>query len=399
MSDKRQIDSIERAAWWLLCLFVFSIPWEKSLWLAGIGTASRLLGGVALAAGVLAAIRRKSVRPPNLALVLAAAFVLWVAATYRWSLAPGATEARAWTFLQLLAMAWLIWDLCLTAGRPVQLMEAYVWGAVLASGATLIRYAQNHQTYYRRYAAAGFDPNDLALTVALSIPLSLYLALRLTGAKRWIYRAAVLSAIAAILLAASRTALIAAFLAFSFAIFTWRRSDRSQRIASAVLLGLLALGTFGLAPSASRERLASLPTELAQGTLHNRTRIWKTGLKVLKRHPVVGVGAGAYPEAVRPWLGRPALAGHEYVAHNTFLSVLVECGLIGFGLFGAMLGVLALFVWMMPPAERALWSVMLAVWATGVSALTWEHRKAGWLIFALIMTQWAPAFREPEERA
>jgi O-antigen ligase len=399
MSAKRQIDVIERAAWWLLCLFVFSIPWEKSLWLAGIGTVSRLLGGVALTAGIVAAIRRKWVRPPNLALVLAAAFVLWVGATYFWSLAPVATAARAWTFLQLLAMVWLIWDLCLEPGRPVQLMEAYVGGAVLVSAATLIRYAQNHQTYYRRYAAAGFDPNDLALTVALSIPLSLYLALVVPGAKPWIYRAAVLAAIAAILLAASRTALIAAFVAFSFSIFTWRRSDGAQKIASAALLGLLALGTFGLAPSASRERLASLPSELTQGTLHNRTRIWKTGLKVLKRHPVVGVGAGAYPEAVRPWLGRPALAGHEYVAHNTFLSVLVECGLIGFGLFAAMLGVLALFVWMMRPAERGLWPVMLAVWAIGVSTLTWEHRKPGWLIFALIMTQWAPAFRQPEERA
>lgn len=399
MSDERQVELIERAAGWLLCLFVFSIPWEKSLWLPGVGTASRLLGGVALAAGALAAIRRKSVRPPNLALVLAALFVLWVAATYRWSLAPDVTAARAWTFVQLLAMVWLIWDLCRSPGRPVQLMEAYVWGTVLTSAATLVRYAQNHQTYYRRYAAAGFDPNDLALTVALSIPLSLYLALRLPGIRRWLYRAAVLPAIAAILLAASRTALIAAFVAFLFVIFTWRESDRAQRISSAVLFGLLALGTFGLAPSASRERLASLPTELTQGTLHNRTRIWKTGLKVLRRRPVIGVGSGAFPEAVRPWLGRPAIPGHEYVAHNTFLSVLVECGLIGFSLFAALLGVLAVFVWMMPLAERVLWSVMLAVWATGVSTLTWEHRKAGWLIFALIMTQWALAFRPSGERA
>lgn len=399
MNDEPRVDLIERGAWLLLCLFVFSLPWEKSLWVPGVGTASRLLGGLALAAGALAAIRRRSVRPPNLALALAGVFVVWVAATWFWTLAPAATAARAWTFAQLFAMVWLIWDQCRSANRPVQLMEAYVWGAGVAAAATLVRYAQNHQTYYRRYAAAGFDPNDLALTLALSIPFALYLALGGRGAKRWIYRAAVLPVIAAILLTASRAALVAASLAFLFVIFTWRESDRAQRISGVLLLGLLLLGAFRLAPAASRERLASLPTELGQGTLHNRTRIWKAGMRALKSHPVRGVGAGAYPEAVLPWLGRPALAGYEYVAHNTFLSVLVECGLTGFGLLTALLGLLGLFVWMMPHAERVLWSVMLVVWAAGVSTLTWEHRKPGWLIFALIMTQWALAFQKPEERA
>ncbi len=399
MNSRRQFDPFENAAWMSLCLFVFSIPWEKTVWVPGVGTVSRLLGMVALTAGLLAAVRRGWIRRLNLALVLAAAFVLWTSATYFWSIAPDATAARGWTFIQLLAMAWLIWDQARVPERPPQLMQAYVAGAVLASSATLLRYAQNQQTYYRRYAAAGFDPNDLALTVALSIPLAFYLALRGPAAWRWAYRAAVLPAIAAILLAASRTALIGALLAFCFVVLTWRESDRSQRASGILLLALLLLGTFRLAPSASRERLSSLPAELTQGTLHNRTRIWKTGLKALKRHPLAGVGAGAYPEAVRPVLGRPSLQGHEYVAHNTFLSVLVESGFIGFSLFAALLGVLAVFVWIMPPTERVLWSVMLAVWTAGVSTLTWEHRKPGWLIFALIMTQWAHAIPHDGKRA
>jgi O-antigen ligase len=399
LTPRRQVDPLDTAAWLLLCLFVFSIPWEKSVWVPGVGTVSRFLGMVALTGGLLAALRRRWIRPLNLALVLAGTFALWVWITRFWSLAPDATAARGWTFVQLLAMSWLIWDQARVPERPIQLMRAYVAGALLASLATLLRYAQNQQTYYRRYAAAGFDPNDLALTVALSIPMALYLASRGREAWRWACRAAVLPAIAAILLAASRTALIAAFLAFCFVVFTWRTSDRSQRVSGALLLALLLLGTLRLAPSASRERLSSLPAELTQGTLHNRTRIWKTGLKVLRRHPIAGVGAGAYPEAVRPVLGRPALQGHEYVAHNTFLSVLVECGLIGFSLFAALLAALAVFVWVMPSAERVLWAVMLAVWAAGVSTLTWEHRKPGWLIFALIMTQWAHAFRQEGKRA
>jgi O-antigen ligase len=127
---------------------------------------------------------------------------------------------------------------------------------------------------------------------------------------------------------------------------------------------------------------------MTRGTLHKRTLIWKAGLKVLRSHLVLGVGAGEYPEAVRPWIGTPGVPGHRYVAHNTFLSVLVECGVVGLGLYALMLGTIALYVWTLPHTERALWAIMLLVWVVGVSTLTWEHYKPSWLIVALIMTEW-----------
>ena len=166
-----------------------------------------------------------------------------------------------------------------------------------------------------------------------------------------------------------------------------------------VLFALLVSGMLYLAPSSSRRRLTSVPTQAAGGILHNRTQIWRAGLKVLRAHPLVGAGAGAFPEAVRPRLGVPAIPGHRYVAHNAYLSVLVECGVVGFGLFALWLGVLAVYTWIMPPPERALWGVVLACWAIGVTTLSWEHRKVGWLLAGLIMTEWAHSFRRHEEQA
>jgi hypothetical protein len=64
-----------------------------------------------------------------------------------------------------------------------------------------------------------------------------------------------------------------------------------------------------------------------------------------------------------------------------------------------MLGVLAVYTWMMPPPARALWAVMLTVWVAGVSTLTWEHRKPGWVFFALIMTEWARSFWPADEQS
>ena len=393
MSGSRRADVLSRTAWAALCVFVFSIPWEKSIQLPGTTTLSHLIGILAFTAAAAVAVRRRTVRPPNLALALAAIFVAWAALTWFWSLDRDSTSLRAATLAELLAMTYLIWDSCRERVRQRQLLQAYVWGAVAASASAYVRYFHNQQTYWRRYAAAGFDPNDFGLILALSIPVALYLAMR-PGRARWAYRAAVVVVIGAILLTASRMAMVATFTAFVFPFWTWRQADWNQRISSAVLLAIMMLGVFRFAPSPSRERLATITTEVTQGTLHNRTTIWKTGLKVLVQHPVAGIGAGAYPAAVRPWLGTPGVPGHFYVAHNTFLSVLVECGAVGFIFYALMLGVVAFYVWTLQPAERALWTVVLVVWAVGVSTLTWEQYKPSWLILALVMTEWSLPWRQ-----
>jgi hypothetical protein len=388
---------MQRIAWALLCAFVFTIPWEKSVYVPGVGTFARLLGILAFVAGFAANWRRW--RAPNLALAPAAVFVLWSGLTWFWSLDPHATLMRTKTLVELLAMFWLIWATCRRPEQQRQLMTAYVAGAFAGSCIAFARYAQHMQTYYRRYAAAGFDPNDFGMVLALSIPMSLYLALRARGWASWCYRGAALAAIVAILLTGSRTALIATYISFIFAAWTWRAANWPQRLSTVALAAVLLSAVIHFAPAPQRHRLATISSEITRGTLHDRTRIWKSGLKAFKSHLVLGVGAGAYPEAVRPWMGRPAMAGFQYVAHNTFLSVLVETGPVGFAIAGLLAATLAVFVWMMPAAERALWTVMALVWAAGVSTLTWEHYKPTWLIMALIATEWARAYRRAAKPA
>lgn len=386
-------DWLSKSAWAALCVFVFSIPWEKSIQLPGATTLSHMLGVFAFGAAAVVAWQRRSVRRPNLALVLAGLFVVWAALTWFWSIDRSATLARAATLAELLAMTLLIWDSCRDHDRQRHLMQAYVLGAVASSASAYFRYLNDLQTYWRRYAAAGFDPNDFGLILAISIPMALYLAIR-GGLAGWINRLAVVLVIGAILLTASRMAMVTTFAAFAFPFLAWRQSNWTQRAASALLLAVMVLGVFRFAPAPARQRLSTITTELTKGTLHNRTTIWKTGLKLFPRHPLAGIGAGAYPEAVKPVLGVPGVPGHFYVAHNTFLSVLVECGLVGFAFYGLMLAVTAFYVWTMQPAERALWAVILAVWAIGVSTLTWEQYKPSWLILALIMTQWGLPWRQ-----
>lgn len=387
------------AAWALLFLFVFSIPWEKSVGVGGVGAAARLIGIPAFAAGVASAAARRSLRRPNFVLLAAALFVGWAALTYFWSVDRLATAARVGTLAQLLAMVWLIWEQCRSPKRQLQLLGAYVCGAAAASLNAFWRYGHGVQTYYRRYAAAGFDPNDFGLVLALSVPMGLYLFSQARGLRRWLWLAAVAVNLAAMVLTASRAGLIATGAGLMFVVWTWRRADTPQRIGGAILVAALALSLIRFAPEPQRERLATVTREATTGTFHGRTRIWRSGLKTLKQHPILGAGAGAYPEAVSPWLGRSTVPGFRYVAHNTFLSVLVECGAAGFVLYAVLLGGIALFIWTMPAVERALWGCVMAAWAAGAFTLTWEHYKPTWLILALIMTEWAQAYHRTSERA
>jgi O-antigen ligase len=284
---------LERVAWVLLCALVFSLPLEKGVFIPGFGTISRAVGLAAFLAGAAAVAPRRRMRPPNAALLFAAAFVLWSGITWRWSMAPPATAARFVTLAQLFAMVWLIFELCRTGAAQIQLLQAYVAGAAASSVWTIVRAAANEQTNWRRFATAGFDPNDLGITLALALTMTLYLGTQTRGWSAALVWVAGAMADVGILLTASRTALLAALVGVVFILLTWRRSRVSQRLCQIGLLLLLVLGAARLAPSSSRERLATLPKEVASGTFHNRTRIWKAGLRLFRHSPIKGVGAAA----------------------------------------------------------------------------------------------------------
>jgi hypothetical protein len=69
--------------------------------------------------------------------------------------------------------------------------------------------------------------------------------------------------------------------------------------------------------------------------------------------------------------------------------VLAELGIVGLGIFCALLAFLVLSALELPWAARRLWLVCLGVWLVGVSSLTWEMRKPTWWLFGAIAAQHA----------
>ena len=152
----------------------------------------------------------------------------------------------------------------------------------------------------------------MALTLALVIPLAMYLALR--RSVPWLaglYRIAAALAIAALLLTASRTAFGGLRRGLRLRRLDLARIGRAQKSGKRWLCLAYWLPLRGayLAPPTARARLATLPAEATTGTFHQRTQIWNAGLKIIKDHPLLGVGVGGISRGARPWLASVGLAG------------------------------------------------------------------------------------------
>jgi O-antigen ligase len=392
--------SLQKAAYVCLWLFAFAMPWENAFRIPGFGTIGRAAGLAAFGVGFLAILDSGRLRTPTIQHILMALFVAWAGLTYFWSFEPSRTRIVAVTFLQLLGMVWLIWEFAQTWKRQILLLRAFVLGTMVSSIAILLSFLSGPATgadgsYYRRYTGLGFNPGDLALIMALSLPISLYLAARDKGwrFRLWVYGIQIVLAITAILLAASRGALIASSGALLMIPVAFSQFTRGQKAAGVALVALLGVGAVFTVPETSWSRLGTIGAEVSSGTLNERTMIWQAGWVVFGQSPFRGVGAGAFAPSVEHAMGMPfhgsgeedgAPVNVELVAHNTFISVLVEQGVIGLALFLGMFLTLVLCACHFPVVDRAFWLSLLLTWSIGVSSLTWEDRKPSWFIFGIL---------------
>jgi O-antigen ligase len=393
--------TLNSVAFGLFSLFVFAIPWENGLLLPGVGTISRLLGLVALPVAILAILDRSRLRSPSLPLALIGLFVAWGSLSYFWTANPEATSIRITSWLQNLGMAWLIWEFADSRARQLVLMRSYVFGTLVSALDTLSSYLRGQEAYYQRYAGSGFDPNDLGLILALSLPISFYLAaIQRNERVVWVYRLQQILAILAIGLTSSRAALIAAVVALLYVpiALLWAKTFR-EKCLFFVLLAIVSSCLVAFLPDNSWKRWGGIGAELQNGTWGKRKLIWSAGVDLFREHPLIGVGAGSFGTATQRTLPASIAKDNPFLpaAHNTFLSILAEEGLLGFALFLLLLFSLVLPVLHLPDMERSLWLVLLATWTTGVFTLTWEDRKPTWFLFGLIAT-WTALRSLPQKK-
>jgi O-antigen ligase len=170
------------------------------------------------------------------------------------------------------------------------------------------------------------DPNYYTLSALLILPILFQLyRQRRSPTEGYFCLACLLLTFVAMAAAASR----GGFLGFTaMALFmAVRFGGRRGRVLVALAL---VLGVALVSPVSPIGRFIN-PDRSDDKGVHSRLALWRAGLEAAQRSPILGIGQGRFVEAAQTY--GTVEAHFQRVAHNTYIHLLAEQGLLGLGLF------------------------------------------------------------------
>jgi O-antigen ligase len=272
-------------------------------------------------------------------------FLGWVALSALWAESTPVVLGSFGRYLLNLVLFMIVFTAVRTKRQALYVIGGFVGGAGAASIYGLLFAGSAKIVYGDRITGAGLDPNELASVLVAGIALSVGLAACLKkkpGLRLAAFFAAGFCFLAA-LLTGSRGGIVAlACMLVAAILFSGRY--RGRVTAASVVLALL--GVFyitALAPADIRDRIQSSSQGETQ-VMEGRTTLWQMGERMVRAHPVNGVGAGNFKISSRHYLLQPGavyrsdiVIATPQVTHNTYLQVAAELGIVGLALFGSII--------------------------------------------------------------
>jgi O-antigen ligase len=335
---------------------------------------------------------------------LLAAFLGWVAISSAWA-EDGASALTQGSRIFLLALLYVIvYTAVRTRRQAVWVIAGFVAGAAMTAVYGLILGPSPDSLETDRLLATVRDPNFLAAALVAGVALSLagFIAARGWPLLRLAAAGTAGLCLLAFFLTGSRGGLVALAVALvAMVIVAGRPQARAKAAIAALALALCTFAYYAVyAPQQIRERIEN-STQGQVEREEGRVTIWTVGWRMVEDQPVRGVGIGNFEEQSPRYVLEPGALPRSdrvidgpAVAHNTYLGVLAELGVIGAALFLAVIGFsvgtagaaarrfAASGDWRMESLARGLVVALAGVLAADffISA---EVSKVTWLLLAL----------------
>lgn len=323
--------------------------------------------------GQLASVLRRNAK---LWLALAG-LLLWCSLSLLWASDRGMVLADLWHWYAVALLMLIVATSMVDRRAIVLIAAAFVAGAVLSVGqgvvgselstsATAIDTASEP-----RLSGGKGDPNFLAAGIvpAMALALALFAYVQRL-VPRWLLIGAM--AVLALGLAASqsRGGAVAALLAVVAGLVVFRDRRTSVLALTAGIIGVAA-AWFAFSPGAW-ERV----TDFDSGG-SGRNELWTVAWRMVESNPVHGVGLNNYPAVSGEYVSEPGslerldlIVDRAQVAHNAYLQLLAETGIIGLGLFLAVIAASIGAAWRAAQRFQAGGETSLHALAQGVVVAT-----------------------------
>lgn len=224
-----------------------------------------------------------------------------------------------------------------------------LFGALIAVTGTLQRFTAPRWIYWLRDAGGEvFGPfvnrNHFAgyLELLVTFPLALIISRWVKGERRWLYGAASVAMGVAIIFTLSRGGMITLLAEIVFvAALGWQRARQLEThgrqrpvtlLAAVFIIVTIAAGIFwiGAEPVIFRITTGNMTSgvKAEQTYFGGRSEIWRNTWRMIQAHPL-GIGLGAYETAYPIYRRDNVLNGIVAEAHNDYLQVLSDAGIIG----------------------------------------------------------------------
>lgn len=308
------------------------------------------------------------------------ALATWAVLSNAWTPAPAATFSMSYYYVLCAIVYVLVRRACNGRTSHLYLGAAYVAGCGVSAALVALAWGSGANFRGDRFTIGGLNPNYVAYSLAMGIAMcGAVWSAGVRSLRHQAFMAVVVGlSVMGILLSGCRSALLAIALVALVLGAGYVRQGAAVKVVAVGVVLIVAYALFQELPEGLKVRLLSLTDPAydpaGKADLSGRLYLWPIALDLIEKHPMRGVGAGAFA----------SLNDLGIAAHNVALAVAVELGVVGLGLYGTV-------VWRSfsaplrathhPEFRSGIFQILVA-WLAIASAGAWEVTLVAWFGFA-----------------
>lgn len=362
-------------------IIVFTIPFQL---LGDTLVVNRMFGSLTAIAGLIGApvaalglVYKKTLKKSYF-LGVVVAFVCWVCASALWDSSPDIKIVIR--YVQLLIFTCLVFEYSRNGQARYNMLAGFSLGCLFVGLLFAAKvFSGNVALTVHGFRMGDVPFNAIAYTLTLGCTVSLYCAYgALSSFSRVVFYFAAGVCVFGALMTGTRGAFALMILDVAFVLWIIKNGKMSTRVFGVFgVVVLVSVGASLISPEVY-SRLFSVVGRLEDGQLTGRLDIWSNAIKLFSQHPFLGYGIGSFAETNYQYFGL------NKAAHNVFLQLLVETGVVG-GLLWCTLVLIAVYKSILKSCneERVFWFLLWMQLLATFAVQNFATKKSVWFLIGL----------------